>query len=137
MNYEYRKFEINAIFDLTIRVRKIKRSKREESMILWSVLNIPHTTYVQYLFLLHQLNLFMVLLDEKSTHSNLSPSLSSTHPSSQLDLRGDFNGLLCSSSIKRSNDFSSSPIFRFDRGYSSMNSLHEKFPNVRKMEHKY
>lgn len=53
-------------------------------MILRSLLNIPHTTYVQYLFppspaqSLYGSSRFSI--DEKSTHSNLSPSLSSTHP---------------------------------------------------------
>lgn len=61
MSDEHRKFE-SSILQLQ-RKKELKRLKGEESMILWSLLNIPHTTYVQYLFPLHQLNLFMVLLD--------------------------------------------------------------------------
>ena len=127
MNIENSK--TNAIFDLTISVRKIKKSKGDKSMILWSLLNIPYTTYVQYLFPLHQLNLFMVLLDRWKIHPLQSLTLTIIHPPIFVARsKGDPNGLPCSSSIKRSNDFSSSPFF--DREYSSMNSLHEKFPNV-------
>lgn len=78
MNIENSK--TNAIFDLTISVRKIKKSKGDESMILWSLLNIPYTTYVQYLFPLHQLNLFMVLLDRWKIHPLQSLTLTIIHP---------------------------------------------------------